>query len=201
MSGVGIGRTLDDRTQTLIDANLAEAQALVSSEEEWEWDAAVFQTHMQLQLGDNLNEAEMNSAPYLPGLSAPREYESEEAMLMRNKDWIMKFSDIRSDEEFEKIKKETMLRFENFKELQARERIKRGESPITNDFMAERRLLADEVSAVGEDNPLHAFAQKALDTLDGNSGWSYDKKIKALKVLMKNAEKYNPSDEQMGEKQ
>jgi hypothetical protein len=65
---------------------------------------------------------------------------------------------------------------------EAKERMKRGESPITSDFVAERQLLADEVAGIGAENPLHAFALKAVATLDGNSGWSYDKKIKALKV-------------------
>ena len=109
---------------------------------------------------------------------------------MKNKDWLMAYSGIRSDEEFDAIKKEALIRHENFEKLQARERVKRGESPVTSDFMAERRLLEETVSGVGADNPLADFARKAVETLDGNSGWSYDKKIKALKVLMKNAKKY-----------
>jgi hypothetical protein len=57
-------------------------------------------------------------APFLPGLSKPREYDSEEALLMKNKDWIMQFSDIGTDAEFEKVKTGALATFENFKKLE-----------------------------------------------------------------------------------
>lgn len=195
MTGVGIGSVLDARTQAMIDANLEEAREMLANEEEWEWDPGVFQTHMELELNDNYNEAEMNSAPYLPGIHKPREYIDDETLLSQHKDWLMRFSKIPTDEDFERIKKETLLRFENYKKMDTKRRLLRGESLIQSDFMAERQTLADEVAGIHEDNPLHAFAQKAVAALDGNSGWSYDKKIKALKVLSRHSERYQPGAE------
>ena len=109
---------------------------------------------------------------------------------------IMRFSGIEDDSQFEEIKKEALASFEQYKKMLARARVKRGESPIQGDFMAERQLLADEVSAIGVDNALHQFAQKAVTSLDGNSGWSYDKKIQALKYLTKAADKFQRDEEQ-----
>ena len=182
----------DEKMRAMIEANIEESQATITGQkaDKYEWDPGVLQTSMALEISDNYNAAEMNSAPYLPGVSKPRAPDKDDDQILEeHRLFLMKFGDFDSAEEFDEVKKQALLQSRMYKAMDARARVHRGQSPIHGDFIAEQKLLADEVIDIGVEHDLHAFAQKAVKMLDGNSGWSYAKKIKALSFLQLTADR------------
>lgn len=199
--GAGMMERVDERTQAALDARIREAQELASGEEQWEWDPATYEYGARKTFDDNFNAAEYASAPYVPGFAQPkREYESEEALLTRNKAFIMAYSGIRTDAEFDSIKRAALERFAYYKKLDQRQAENKGVSPIGDDFLAERATLQARVAGIHPENPLADFARRAVDTLDGNAGWSYERKTRALDFLARKAEKYQPGAEAAAER-
>lgn len=194
--GAGMMERVDERTQAALDARIREAQELASGEEQWEWDPATYEYGARKTFDENFNAAEYASAPYVPGFAQPkRAYESEEELLTRNKAFIMAYSGIRTDAEFDSIKRAALERFAYYKKLDERQAENRGVSPIGDDFLAERATLQERVTGIHPENPLADFARRAVDTLDGNAGWSYERKTRALDFLARKAEKYQPGAE------
>ena len=194
--GAGMMERVDERTQAALDARIREAQELASGEEQWEWDPATYEYGARKTFDENFNAAEYASAPYVPGFAQPkRAYESEETLLTRNKAFIMAYSGIRTDAEFDSIKRAALERFAYYKKLDERQAENRGVSPIGDDFLAERATLQERVAGIHPENPLADFARRAVDTLDGNAGWSYERKTRALDFLARKAEKYQPGAE------
>ena len=136
-----------------------------------------------------------NGAPWVPGFGEASEktkrvYDSESDFLDQHKAFVMKHGGIASDLQYESVKRETIAAFSNYTALYAKQRMKKGESPIEGDFLAERETLSDAVASVSKTNPLFAFAKNAVDSLDGNAGWSYGRKLAALSFLANKAERY-----------
>ena len=102
----------------------------------------------------------------------------------------MKHGGISSDAAFASVKRDALASFARYKSMYEAQRARRGESPIEGDFLAERQTLANVVDEIGPENPLRAFATRAVDTLDGNAGWSYARKAAALRFLAGKAERY-----------
>ena len=139
---------VDERTQAALDARIREAQELASGEEQWEWDPATYEYGARKTFDENFNAAEYASAPYVPGFAQPkRAYESEETLLTRNKAFIMAYSGIRTDAEFDSIKRAALERFAYYKSWTSGRR-RTGVSPIGDDFLAERATLQERVAGI-----------------------------------------------------
>jgi hypothetical protein len=110
------------------------------------------------------------------------------------KAFIQQQGGIESDAQFESVKRDALASFKRYKSLYEKQRETRGESPIEGDFLAERQTLLDAVEGVSETNPLRSFATRAADALDGNAGWSYARKVAALRFLASKAERYENSE-------
>ena len=115
-------------------------------------------------------------------------------MLDAHKDWLMRVGNIVTDAQYEESKRIALQQFEHYKKMDEKERVSRGASPFHGDFIAERESLAEQVEGIPADSPLYAFAKKAVDALDGNAGWSYDRKVRALRFLATRAEKYGQGE-------
>ena len=116
-------------------------------------------------------------------------------MLDAHKDWLMRVGNIANDAQYEESKRIALQQFEHYKRMDEKERISHGASPFHGDFIAERRSLAEQVEGIPADSPMYAFAKKAVDALDGNAGWSYDRKVRALRFLATRAEKYGQGED------
>jgi hypothetical protein len=193
--GRGASSYDDDPERTRLSPEV-EAQMRLRREEvlraatgvdQYDWDPAKFERFHKVQLTENHMHSEFVSCPIVPGYSreVDRSHLRGEKLLDANKDWIMRYAGIGSDEDYERIKAETLERFETLKKIQEQHRVHRGESPFKADFIAERKSIADEVAAMKPSNPLAGFARKAADVLDGNPNWGYDRKIAAMKNLMR----------------
>ena len=144
---------VDERTQAALDARIREAQELASGEEQWEWDPATYEYGARKTFDENFNAAEYASAPYVPGFAQPkRAYESEETLLTRNKAFIMAYSGIRTDAEFDSTAAPCWsdLRITKVGRAAGGEQ---GVSPIGDDFLAERATLQERVAGIHPENP------------------------------------------------
>lgn len=174
---------------------MREARDASSSDIPWEWDPATLEQGAKKTFLENFNVGEYNGAPWVPGFGEASEktkrvYDSESDFLDQHKAFVMKHGGIASDLQYESVKRETIAAFSNYTALYAKQRMKKGESPIEGDFLAERETLSDAVASVSKTNPLFAFAKNAVDSLDGNAGWSYGRKLAALSFLANKAERY-----------
>ena len=149
------------------------------------------------------NFAEYASAPVVPGFgvesnvsasSSSYTTSDEDAFLESKKAFIQQQGGIESDAQFESVKRDALASFARYKSLYEKQRETRGESPIEGDFLAERQTLLDAVEGVSETNPLRSFATRAADALDGNAGWSYARKVAALRFLASKAERYETAE-------
>jgi hypothetical protein len=196
------GDSLDEKTRAALAARVEEARRASASESPWEWDVATFESGARKTFGENFNVAEYASAPVVPGfgvesnVSVSRAYTTsdEDAFLESRKAFIQQQGGIESDAQFESVKRDALASFARYKSLYEKQRETRGESPIEGDFLAERQTLLDAVSGVSETNPLRSFATRAADALDGNAGWSYARKVAALRFLASKAERYENAE-------
>ena len=194
--GGGRGASYDDDPERTRLSPEVEAQMKLRREEvlraatgddQYDWDPAKFERFHKVQLTENHMHSEFISCPIVPGYTREidRSHMRGEKLLDANKDWIMRVAGIGSDEEYERIKAQTLERHETLKNIQEQQRVYRGESPFKADFIAERKSIADEVAAMKPSNPLAEFARKAADALDANPNWAYDRKIATMKKLMR----------------
>ena len=189
------GDSLDEKTRAALAARVEEARRASASESPWEWDVATFESGARKTFAENFNVAEYASAPFVPGFNrALRAYEDEEAFLESRKAFIKQHGGIVSDAQFESVKRDALASFARYKSLYEKQRETRGESPIEGDFLAERQTLLDAVDGVSDTNPLRSFATRAVDALDGNAGWSYARKVAALRFLASKAERYENAE-------
>lgn len=189
------GDSLDEKTRAALAARVEEARRASASESPWEWDVATFESGARKTFAENFNVAEYASAPFVPGFNrALRAYEDEEAFLESRKAFIKQHGGIVSDAQFESVKRDALASFARYKSLYEKQRETRGESPIEGDFLAERQTLLDAVDQVSKTNPLRSFATRAVDALDGNAGWSYARKVAALRFLASKAERYENAE-------
>ena len=192
---VGAG-PLDAKTRAAIAARVREAREAAHGDVTFDWDVGEFEHGARLEFDENWNTAEFNAAPYVPGFGLAKPVEEEDgAMLDAHKDWLMRVGNIANDAQYEESKRIALQQFEHYKRMDEKERISRGASPFHGDFIAERRSLAEQVEGIPADSPMYAFAKKAVDALDGNAGWSYDRKVRALRFLATRAEKYGQGEE------
>jgi hypothetical protein len=193
----GMG-AIDPKTQAALDARVREAREAARGEVNFDWDVGEFEQTMRMEFDENWNAAEFNAAPYVPGFNTPPpggSKEDEGSVLDAHKDWLMRVGNIPNDEVFNESKRVALEQFQHYKRMDEKERVRAGASPISGDFLAERASLADEVDGISTDSPMYAFAVKAVDALDGNAGWSHDRKIRALRFLASRAEKYGAAEE------
>ena len=179
---------VDDRTQAALDARIREAREMASSDEPWEWDPAAFEHGAAKLFGENLDAAGYGAAPVVPGFQPRREYETEEALLARVRPFVSAYAGI-EPEAFDSAARDALEDHAGFKARWLRARERRGESPVSGDFLAERKSLEAEVESIPEGHALRDFANRAVDALDGNPGWGYAAKVKALRVLRQQAER------------
>jgi hypothetical protein len=193
----GMG-AIDPKTQAALDARVREAREAARGEVNFDWDVGEFEQTMRMEFDENWNAAEFNAAPYVPGFNIQPpggSKEDEGSVLDAHKDWLMRVGNIPNDEVFNESKRVALEQFQHYKRMDEKERVRAGASPISGDFLAERASLADEVDGISTDSPMYAFAVKAVDALDGNAGWSHDRKIRALRFLASRAEKYGAAEE------
>ena len=193
----GMG-AIDPKTQAALDARVREAREAARGEVNFDWDVGEFEQTMRMEFDENWNAAEFNAAPYVPGFNIPPpggSKEDEGSVLDAHKDWLMRVGNIPNDEVFNESKRVALEQFQHYKRMDEKERVRAGASPISGDFLAERASLAEEVDGISTDSPMYAFAVKAVDALDGNAGWSHDRKIRALRFLASRAEKYGAAEE------
>lgn len=197
------GDSLDEKTRAALAARVEEARRASASESPWEWDVATFESGARKTFGENFNVAEYASAPVVPGFgvesnvsasSSSYTTSDEDAFLESKKAFIQQQGGIESDAQFESVKRDALASFARYKSLYEKQRETRGESPIEGDFLAERQTLLDAVEGVSETNPLRSFATRAADALDGNAGWSYARKVAALRFLASKAERYENAE-------
>ena len=188
---------IDAKTRAAIAARVREAREAAHGDVTFDWDVGEFEHGARLEFDENWNTAEFNAAPYVPGFGTPTPGSQEEdgAMLDAHKDWLMRVGNIASDARYEESKRIALQQFEHYKRMDERERVSRGASPFHGDFIAERESLAEQVEGIPADSPMYAFAKKAVDALDGNAGWSYDRKVRALRFLATRAEKYGQGED------
>ena len=193
----GMG-AIDPKTQAALDARVREAREAARGEVNYDWDVGEFEQTMRMEFDENWNAAEFNAAPYVPGFNIPPpggSKEDEGSMLDAHKDWLMRVGNIPNDEVFNESKRVALEQFQHYKRMDEKERVRAGASPFSGDFLAERASLTEEVDGISTDSPMYAFAVKAVDALDGNAGWSHDRKIRALRFLASRAEKYGAAEE------
>ena len=193
----GMG-AIDPKTQAALDARVREAREAARGEVNYDWDVGEFEQTMRMEFDENWNAAEFNAAPYVPGFNIPppgASKEDEGSVLDAHKDWLMRVGNIPNDEVFNESKRVALEQFQHYKRMDEKERVRAGASPISGDFLAERASLTEEVDGISSDSPMYAFAVKAVDALDGNAGWSHDRKIRALRFLASRAEKYGAAEE------
>lgn len=200
------GDIVDEKTRAALAARVAEARDASSSDVPWEWDPSTFEQGARKTFLENFNVGEYNSAPWVPGFGeasekTKRSYDSESDFLDRHKSFVMAHGGIQSDAQYESVKRETLVAFSQYTELYEKQRTRKGESPVEGDFLAERDTLQNTVSSVSKDNPLFDFANRAVDALDGNAGWSYGRKMAALRFLANKAERYEGQDGEGGAEQ
>jgi hypothetical protein len=198
------GDSLDEKTRAALAARVEEARRASASESPWEWDVATFESGARKTFGENFNVAEYASAPVVPGFGVESNVtasssevvttSAEDAFLESKKAFIQRQGGIASDAQFESVKRDALKSFARYKSLYEKQRLTKGESPIEGDFLAERRTLLDAVEGVSETNPLRSFATRAADALDGNAGWSYARKVAALRFLASKAERYENAE-------
>jgi hypothetical protein len=198
------GDSLDEKTRAALAARVEEARRASASESPWEWDVATFESGARKTFGENFNVAEYASAPVVPGFGVESNVSAsssevvttsaEDAFLESKKAFIQQQGGIESDAQFESVKRDALASFARYKSLYEKQRETRGESPIEGDFLAERQTLLDAVEGVSETNPLRSFATRAADALDGNAGWSYARKVAALRFLASKAERYENAE-------
>ena len=187
---------IDAKTRAAIAARVREAREAAHGDVTFDWDVGEFEHGARLEFDENWNTAEFNAAPYVPGFGLAKPVEEEDgAMLDAHKDWLMRVGNIANDAQYEESKRIALQQFEHYKRMDEKERISRGASPFHGDFIAERRSLAEQVEGIPADSPMYAFAKKAVDALDGNAGWSYDRKVRALRFLATRAEKYGQGED------
>ena len=193
----GMG-AIDPKTQAALDARVREAREAARGEVNFDWDVGEFEQTMRMEFDENWNAAEFNAAPYVPGFNIQPpggSKEDEGSVLDAHKDWLMRVGNIPNDEVFNESKRVALEQFQHYKRMDEKERVRAGASPISGDFLAERASLTEEVDGISTDSPMYAFAVKAVDALDGNAGWSHDRKIRALRFLASRAEKYGAAEE------
>jgi hypothetical protein len=197
------GDSLDEKTRAALAARVEEARRASASESPWEWDVATFESGARKTFLENFNVAEYASAPVVPGFGVESNVSAlrsaytasdEESFLDSQKAFIQQQGGITSDAQFESVKRDALASFARYKSLYEKQRETRGESPIEGDFLAERQTLLDAVEGVSETNPLRSFATRAADALDGNAGWSYARKVAALRFLASKAERYEHAE-------
>jgi hypothetical protein len=197
------GDSLDEKTRAALAARVEEARRASASESPWEWDVATFESGARKTFLENFNVAEYASAPVVPGFGVESNVSAlrsaytasdEESFLDSQKAFIQQQGGITSDAQFESVKRDALASFARYKSLYEKQRETRGESPIEGDFLAERQTLLDAVEGVSETNPLRSFATRAADALDGNAGWSYARKVAALRFLASKAERYENAE-------
>ena len=142
--GAGEMSRVDDRTQAALDARIREAREMASSDEPWEWDPAAFEHGAAKLFGENLDAAEYGAAPVVPGFQPRREYETEEALLARVRPFVSAYAGI-EPEAFDSAARDALEDHAGFKARWLRARERRGESPVSGDFLAERKSLEAEV--------------------------------------------------------
>ena len=197
------GDSLDEKTRAALAARVEEARRASASESPWEWDVATFESGARKTFLENFNVAEYASAPVVPGFGVESNVSAlrsaytasdEESFLDSQKAFIQQQGGITSDAQFESVKRDALASFARYKSLYEKQRETRGESPIEGDFLAERQTLFDAVEGVTTTNPLRSFATRAADALDGNAGWSYARKVAALRFLASKAERYETAE-------
>ena len=182
---------MDEKTRAALARRVAEARDASMHDVPWEFDVGTFEHGAKKAFSENFNAGEYASAPFVPGFSsAERLYDSEEAFLERHRRFLMQHGGIASDAQFDSVKRETLEAFSRYKALYEKQRERNGESPYEGDFLAERASLIASVDSVSETNPLFDFARRAAETLDGNAGWSYARKMAALRFLANKAGRY-----------
>ena len=171
---------------------MREAREAAHGDVTFDWDVGEFEHGLRLEFDENWNTAELNAAPYVPGFGIREPAQEEDgAMLDAHKDWLMRVGNIATDAQYEESKRIALQQFEHYKRMDEKERVSRGASPFHGDFIAERESLAEQVEGIPADSPLYSFAKKAVDALDGNAGWSYDRKVRFLATR---AEKYGQGE-------